>query len=151
MTLLFADENLYSALLTRDEAYDGFCFVCVKTTKIFCKLSCGARKPLQSNVEFVKTSEDAINKGYRACKMCKPLDIGKPKSQLTEKLINLVRENPENRWTADDVTNLGVDSSTIRRAFKRDFGVTFLQYAREHRLGSVVKNIKAGDKIIDAQ
>ena len=62
----------YNALLRRDRAFDGKIFVCVKTTKIFCLLSCSARKPLEQNIEFVSSIEEAKAKNYRACLRCRP-------------------------------------------------------------------------------
>ncbi len=142
---------LYSALLRRDEAYDGFYFVCVKTTKIFCKLSCGARKPLESNVIFVSSINEAENRGFRPCKMCKPKEGPRAKHPLTQKLIGLLNENSEKRWSGEDLKSLGIDPSSARRAFIRDYGVSFLKFAREHRLGAVVADFKNGARIIDAQ
>ncbi|HHO8009559.1 TPA: Ada metal-binding domain-containing protein, partial [Pseudomonas aeruginosa] len=34
------DDTLYAALLARDPAYDGFAFVGVKSTGVFCRLTC---------------------------------------------------------------------------------------------------------------
>ena len=67
--------NYYNALLRRDRSYDGKIFVCVKTTKIFCLLSCAARKPLENNVEFVNSIAEAKAKNYRACLRCRPENI----------------------------------------------------------------------------
>ena len=36
----------------RDASYDGLFFLAVRTTGIFCRPSCPARKPLSSNVEY---------------------------------------------------------------------------------------------------
>lgn len=145
------DAELYQSLLLRDEAYDGFYFVCVITTKIFCKLSCGARKPLETNVYFTNSSDAAIEKGYRACKRCRPLQVAKPLHPLTQKLLASLKEAPEKRWSGDDIRALGIDNSTARRAFMSDFGVSFLKFAREHRLGAVVATLKRGEQIIEAQ
>lgn len=142
---------LYQALLRRDEAYDGFYFVCVRTTKIYCKLSCGARKPLESNVSFVGSIGEAEQSGYRACKMCKPNQGPRPKHQLTIRLLELLRHDSEKRWNSEELHKLGIDSSSARRAFTRDYGVSFLKFAREHRLGSAVATLTNGERVIDAQ
>lgn len=143
--------ELYLSLLRRDEAYDGFYFVCVKTTKIFCKLSCGARKPLESNVFFVSSIDEAIQNGYRACKMCRPTENARDKHPLTLKLLAILDQNKEKRWSAEDLRRLGIDPSSARRAFMRDYGVSFLKFAREHRLGTVVSTLKSGKRVINAQ
>lgn len=45
----------------------------VKTTGIFCRPTCSARKPLQKNVEFFPMAKVALSAGYRPCKRCKPM------------------------------------------------------------------------------
>jgi AraC family transcriptional regulator of adaptative response/methylated-DNA-[protein]-cysteine methyltransferase len=70
-----ADE-LYASLEARDGRFDGLAFVCVKTTGIFCRLTCPARTPLQKNVAFRASVEDCQAAGFRACRRCKPDRIG---------------------------------------------------------------------------
>jgi AraC family transcriptional regulator of adaptative response/methylated-DNA-[protein]-cysteine methyltransferase len=143
--------ELYESLLTRNEAFDGFYYVCVVTTKIFCKLSCGARKPLESNVFFTNSTQDAIEKGFRPCKRCRPLQGAKSLRPLTLQLLDEIKASPERRWSGEELKRLGFDASTVRRAFISDFGVSFLKFAREHRLGAVVETLKNGHPIIEAQ
>ncbi|MEK7661674.1 MAG: methylated-DNA--[protein]-cysteine S-methyltransferase [Pseudomonadota bacterium] len=146
-----SNAELYQSLLLRDAAFDGFYFVCVTTTKIFCKLSCGARKPLESNVFFTNSSDEAIAQGYRACMRCRPLQVAKPLHPLTQKLLALLKTDAERRWSGNDLRQLGFDVSTARRAFMGDFGVSFLKFAREHRLGAVVSTLYRGEQVIEAQ
>ncbi len=40
-----SDDALYDALIARSPAYEGLAYACVKTTGIFCRLTCPARKP----------------------------------------------------------------------------------------------------------
>jgi 3-methyladenine DNA glycosylase/8-oxoguanine DNA glycosylase len=65
-------DELYRALVARSEAYEGRFVAGVKTTGIFCRFSCSARKPLKQNVEFFQDKEAAQQKGYRPCLICKP-------------------------------------------------------------------------------
>ena len=62
-----------------------------------------------------------------------------------------VEANPEHRWTDLDFKELGVDSSTARRQFKKRFGMTFVQYARARRMGMAMKEIRKGSAVIEAQ
>ncbi|MGV8202780.1 hypothetical protein ACV35F_34985, partial [Pseudomonas aeruginosa] len=52
--------------------------------------------------------------------------------------------HPQRRWFEDDLAALGYDPSTVRRAFKREFGVTFLEMARLRRLGQVAERLSSG-------
>jgi len=46
-----AAEILYRALVERDSTFDGLFVAGVTTTGIFCRPTCGARKPKPENVE----------------------------------------------------------------------------------------------------
>ncbi len=65
-------DTLYASLAARDGRFDGLAFVCVKTTGIFCRMTCPARTPLQRNVAFRSTVGECQAAGFRACKRCKP-------------------------------------------------------------------------------
>lgn len=60
------------AIQNRDSSYDGKFIYGVKTTKIICRPGCSARMPLEKNIVLFDTMEEAIQKGYRPCKRCKP-------------------------------------------------------------------------------
>lgn len=60
------------AMLRRDEAYDGVFFVCVRTTKIYCRPVCRVRMPRPENVRFVPSAAAAEHDGYRPCLRCRP-------------------------------------------------------------------------------
>lgn len=64
-------ESLYQSLAARDGRVDGV-LVCVKTTGIFCRMTCPARTPLRKNVEFRGSVEACKAAGFRACKRCRP-------------------------------------------------------------------------------
>ena len=64
-------DALYESLAARDGRYPGV-FVCVKTTGIFCRMTCPARTPLRRNVEFRGSVEACQAAGFRACKRCRP-------------------------------------------------------------------------------
>lgn len=57
-----------------DRSFEGLFWVAVRTTGYFCRPTCSARKPLEQNVEFYETAEEAMAEGYRACVCCRPLD-----------------------------------------------------------------------------
>ena len=76
------DEQKYTALVEKDAAYDGAFFAGVKTTGIFCRTTCTARKPKRENVTFYDTIHDALAAGYRPCKICRPLERKKKKKNL---------------------------------------------------------------------
>jgi methylated-DNA-[protein]-cysteine S-methyltransferase len=67
-----SDNEKYSFIGSKNIKYDGVFFTAVKTTGIYCKPSCSARKPNRENVIFYDTKNEATENGYRPCKACKP-------------------------------------------------------------------------------
>ena len=73
MMLLPTPAEMYRALVERDRSFEGLFFACVRTTGIFCRPTCSARKPKPENVEYASTIQDALHRGYRPCRICDPM------------------------------------------------------------------------------
>lgn len=151
MLTLKKKPEYYQALLAKDPSYEGVFFVGVKTTGVFCRPTCPARKPLLENCEFFTTAKEALLAAYRPCQRCKPLSHPNQVSQVIQLLVKAVEENPEKRWKDHDFRDMAIDASTARRQFKKRFGMTFVEYARARRMGLAMKHIKEGKSVIDAQ
>ena len=65
-------DTLYAALVARDPGFAGRAFACVRTTGIFCRLTCPARTPKRGNVEFRASAAECQDAGFRPCKRCTP-------------------------------------------------------------------------------
>ena len=144
-------QEFYQALLDKDAHYEGVFFVGVKTTGVFCRPTCPARKPKFENCEFYKTAQEALLASFRPCMRCRPLSHPNQVSDLVRRLVDAVEADPSRRWKDRDFEELSVDASTARRQFKKRFGMTFVEYARARRMGLAIKQIRAGDAVIDAQ
>lgn len=144
-------QEYYEALVNKDAEYENIFFVAVKTTGIFCRPTCPARKPKFENCEFYKTTTEALENFYRPCQRCKPLSYPNQISDLVRTLSNAIESNPAKRWKNSDLNELSVDASTVRRQFKKHFGMTFVEYARNKRMGIAMKQIQEGAFVIDAQ
>lgn len=144
------DDVLYAALLARDPNYDGRAFVGVASTGIFCRLTCPARKPKRENCIFYNDVAACLEARFRPCKRCHPLQPAAESDPAIAQLIAALDARPAYRWSEADVTRMGFDPSTIRRAFKRQFGMTFLEMARARRLAHGFTALSAGS-VIDAQ
>jgi len=146
-----SDDTLYAALVARDPGYDGLAYVGVTSTGIFCRLTCAARKPKRENVRFFDTTAECLHAGFRPCQRCRPMmGTGAPEP-LVATLLDALDREPERRWLETDILAMGFDASTVRRAFKRRFGMSFLEMARLRRLGQAAERLTAGDSVIDAQ
>jgi len=144
-------DRCYTALLGRDADYDGVFYVGVRTTGIFCRPTCPARKPKRENCEFFADAQAALLASYRPCERCRPLSHPNETSDVVRKLVAAVEREPTKRWRNTDFDALAVHASTARRQFQKRFGMTFVEYARARRLGSAFKSIRAGERVIDAQ
>ncbi|MBW3110560.1 trifunctional transcriptional activator/DNA repair protein Ada/methylated-DNA--[protein]-cysteine S-methyltransferase [Bacillus sp. MCCB 382] len=151
MISLKVKKEYYQALLEKKTEYEGVFYVGVKTTGVFCRPACPARKPKFENCEFFETAEQAMLASFRPCKRCKPLSHPDSVSEVVKILVEAVEGNPEKRWKDKDFNELSIDSSTARRQFKKRFGMTFVEYARARRMGLAMREIRAGSQVIDAQ
>ncbi|AQS62353.1 Bifunctional transcriptional activator/DNA repair enzyme Ada [Rhizobium rhizogenes] len=144
-------ETLYSALVNKDPAYEGVAYVCVTSTKIFCRFTCTARKPKIENCRFRETIAECLEAGFRPCKRCKPMLSYGTADETVSSLLTALENEPARRWREEDVVALGHDPSTVRRSFKRRFGMSFLEIARLRRLGDAVTGLASGEAVIGAQ
>jgi AraC family transcriptional regulator of adaptative response / DNA-3-methyladenine glycosylase II len=66
------EETCWRAARTQDPRFDGWIYVGVTGTGIYCRPSCPARTPKRENVRFFSTAAGAQAAGLRACKRCRP-------------------------------------------------------------------------------
>lgn len=144
-------QEYYQAMLTKNTEYDGVFYVGVKSTGVFCRPICPARKPKFTNCEFYSSAQEALLASYRPCIRCKPLSHPNQVSKLITKLVKEVEANPEKRWNNSDLEKFSIDASTARRHFKSRFGMTFIEYARARRFDLAMQHIRSGESIIEAQ
>ncbi len=133
-----------------DRAYDGVFFTAVKTTGIFCRPACPARKPRPENVEFFATVREAMFAGYRPCKRCAPLRTQGTQPDWVAGLIARLDASPEARIRAADLRAEGIDPGSARRWFKAHYGMTFSAFCRARRLSGALATIRRGGSVDDA-
>jgi len=131
------------AYLERDASYNGVFFVAVRTTTIFCRPTCPARKPLPKNVEYFPTARAALSAGYRPCKRCRPLEPD-DRPEWVSQLLADVERDPTSRITDADLKKRGIDPATARRYFQAQYGMTFQAYTRARRLAGALSRIREG-------
>jgi len=141
---------MYRALLERDQSFEGIFFAGVKTTGIFCRPACRARKPKLQNVEFFTTATEALQTGYQPCQLCRPMA---PAGETPEKIAGLlarVQADPMGRIRDADVRSAGLEPSAVRRWFRKHHGMTFQAYQRSLRLGRACGRIVQGQHVAEA-
>jgi AraC family transcriptional regulator of adaptative response/methylated-DNA-[protein]-cysteine methyltransferase len=142
---------MYRALLGRDTAFEGIFYAAVKTTGIFCRPTCPAKKPRPENVEYFASAQEALGVGYRPCSRCRPMDKEKALPDLVRRLCEEVERSPAKKISDSELRALGVDPSTARRQFQRYYGMTFHAYHRARRMGLALDEVRSGERVISAQ
>jgi AraC family transcriptional regulator of adaptative response/methylated-DNA-[protein]-cysteine methyltransferase len=142
---------MYRALVNRDSTFEGLFFVGVRTTGIFCRPTCTAKKPARQNVDFFATSNEALDSGYRPCLRCCPMDPNQRPPNLIERLRTEIERAPGGRLTDKELAALAIDPSTARRQFKRHFGMTFQAYHRARRMGLALSEVRKGSRVDEAR
>jgi AraC family transcriptional regulator, regulatory protein of adaptative response / methylated-DNA-[protein]-cysteine methyltransferase len=151
LELLPPPETMYRALLKRDPSFEGIFFVGVRTTGIFCRPTCTAKKPARENVDFFATPSEALDNGYRPCLRCQPMDPDKRPPDLIERLRTEVERAPGGRLTDKELAAMAIDPSTARRQFKRHYGMTFQAYHRARRMGLALSEVRKGSRVDEAR
>ncbi len=139
-------DTAWQQLLARD-AQARF-FYGVTTTGVFCRPGCASRRPLRANVRFFRTAGEARAAGFRACRRCRPTTawggpLEKVRTHIEKHLDRPVR-----------LAELGCVASlspfTVQRLFKREMGVSPLEYQRALRANSLRAALKRGGSVTDA-
>lgn len=141
---------LYDALLRKDPQFEGQFFVGVKTTGVFCRPTCRARKPKKENVEFFANARDALLSGYRPCKICRPLENAGEVPPYVRSLFRDLESDPSAKISDYMLAQKGLGPNRVRRWFLKNHGMTFHAYQRLLRIDRALRNIKNGDAVIDA-
>jgi AraC family transcriptional regulator of adaptative response / DNA-3-methyladenine glycosylase II len=122
-----------------DKSFDGKFFYGVKTTGIYCRPICPARPKLE-NIVFFWTAKEAQEKGYRACKRCRPdARINSPAWKGTdatvERAMRIIADRQLPYLSEEDLAKkLGMSSRHLRRLFKEKIGQTPKQISDNYRL-----------------
>src|SRR5262245_54344544 len=141
-------KEMQHAYERKDSSYDGIFFLAVRTTGIFCRPSCPARKPLARNVDYFSSARDALFAGYRPCKRCRPLDTNGRPPEWIGRVLMLVDES-DARVKDSVLRQSGIDPTRVRRYFQREYGMTFQAYCRARRMGDALNQLRRGANLDD--
>ena len=140
---------MYQASYEKNSDFEGVFWMAVKTTGIFCRPTCTARKPKPENVEFFDNTKDAIQKGFRPCKVCKPL-VNPDETPLDiRKLLIELSENPGLKVKDVDLVERGLQPATVKRWFLKYHGMTFHVFQRMFKINSAFKKLQQGENVLD--
>lgn len=142
-------DQMYQASYEKNSDFEGVFWMAVKTTGIFCRPTCTARKPKPENVEFFDNTKDAILKGYRPCKVCKPLENPDETPVEIQKLMDELSVNPETKFKDVDLIGRGLQPINVKRWFLKHHGMTFHTFQRMFKINSAFKKLQQGENVLD--
>jgi AraC family transcriptional regulator of adaptative response/methylated-DNA-[protein]-cysteine methyltransferase len=142
-------ERYYQALLERSEEFVGIFYAAVTSTSVFCIATCRARKPKKENVRFFTDFKDAMEAGFRPCKICRPTENAHEPPESVALAIALIRANPKARVGDSDLRNKGISPELVRRWFVKHHGMTFQAFQRMQRVNKALEELKGGKRATD--
>jgi AraC family transcriptional regulator of adaptative response / DNA-3-methyladenine glycosylase II len=139
--MLFDDDTCYRALAARDPRFDGLFFVGVTSTGIYCRPICTARTVGRARCRFFSNSALAEREGFRPCLRCRP-ELAPGHAPIDS--LGRTARAAASRIEAGALNNggslehlardLGLSSRQLRRAVRREFGVSPVELAQTQRL-----------------
>src|SRR5271167_2953877 len=81
----------WQAVQSRDRSADGAFVYAVRSTGIYCRPSCPARKPRREQVVFFPLPEAAEQQGFRECRRCQPRTV-RTRDKKIETVAHVCRE-----------------------------------------------------------
>jgi AraC family transcriptional regulator of adaptative response/methylated-DNA-[protein]-cysteine methyltransferase len=146
-----SDDARWRALCTRDAAADGAFFYAVRTTGVYCRPSCGARRPNRANVAFYENREAARRAGFRPCKRCRPdAPLGAEQAAMIAKVCRMI-ESAENEPSLETLAEeAGMSRFHFHRVFKAATGVTPKAYAAARRAERLRSELQRSGTVTEA-
>lgn len=164
-----ADDELtaarWRAVEARDASAAGLFVYAVRTTGVYCRPGCSARRPLRANVEFFATPSLASSAGYRACRRCRPdADAAAGEAQPGRgdgdrhgtELAAVVAtcRHLEACGDASDLVGLarrlGWSEGRLRRLFSTHVGVPVGAYLQAQRAEAAREALRSGRSVAEA-
>jgi AraC family transcriptional regulator of adaptative response/methylated-DNA-[protein]-cysteine methyltransferase len=146
----FWRSSYWDAVTDRDRAMDGVFVYAVRTTGVYCRPSCAARRPRPENVVFFRTREAARRAGFRPCKRCKPDSDSLPNAnaEMVEKVCRYIDAHPDEPATLEALSRaIGLSPFHLQRTFKALTGITPRAYADSRRLQSLKNGLREGRSV----
>lgn len=139
------NEWRWQIVATRDAKFDGAFYTAVRSTGIYCKPSCSARRPKPENVTFFASREAARQAGFRACLRCRP-DLCAPENpqvKLVQKVCEMIAINDQESISLQNLSEAcEVSPSHLQRTFKQVLGVSPKEFSDAQKLENFKRQVK---------
>ena len=142
------EEQCWQAVLSR-AADQQFCYA-VRSTGIYCRPSCPARRPGRNQVRFFATADAAEGAGFRACLRCRPREAA-VNAEAVVRACRYIENHLDETLSLDALSSqAGLSPQHFQRTFRKSVGVTPRQYADACRLEGFKTKLKSGEAVTSA-
>ncbi len=143
-------DHYWQATVQRDSRADGMFVFAVRSTHVYCRPSCPARRPLRRNTIFFRNPQDAENQGFRPCRRCRPKNLDES-TQLVQRVAAALWDPTEDSVRLGSLASqIRVSPGKLRRAFRRVTGLAPKEFEQALRLQRFKKMLRDGSSITEA-
>lgn len=132
-------ERWLRVVQAKDARFDGWFFIAVVSTGIYCRPSCPVVPPKPENMRFYPSAAAAQQAGFRACKRCRPdASPGSPqwneRADLVARAMRLINDGVIDRDGVPGLAaRLGYSVRQVERQLLAELGAGPLALARAQR------------------
>lgn len=150
---LTSDADRWAAVADRDGNADGHFVYAVRTTRIYCRPSCGSRRPRRENVTFYSSPLQARAAGFRACLRCRPDGVVggtgvRPGDEAVRRTVAYIDEHAGQVPPLAELARAsGLSPAHLQRSFSRLVGVSPRAYAQALRRERLKAGLRQGRSV----
>ncbi len=146
------EDACWNAVQGRNADMDDHFYFGVRTTGVYCRPSCPARRPLRANVRFFTNTKAAVEAGFRPCQRCKPdqASLADTRAALVAAACRQIDAADTPLSLADLAHGAGLSPHHFHRIFKAVTGLTPKRYADAARARRVQEQLRTGVAVTDA-
>lgn len=146
-----SEQNIWQAILDRDDRFNGKVFYGVHSTHIYCRPTCPSRRPQRRHVSFFRSPLEAEAAGFRPCKRCHPKAAIDPTQEKMLRVCHYLQSHSNPIPTLAELGSLvSMAPSHLQRLFKQQMGITPFQYAEALRTDRFKQALRQGEPIARA-
>lgn len=145
-------DRCWQAVCARDVAPDDPFVFAVRSTGIYCRPSCPARRPKREHVSFHVDADAAAAAGFRPCKRCSPQGQS-PAEQLDALVVaacELLNHSAQPLTLSQLAARIGLSASHLTRAFKARTGLTPKAWREAQRRARLEQHLPVAGSVLEA-
>jgi len=145
-------DEKWRAVLSRDDRFDGAFVFAVRSTGIYCRPSCPARRPSKQQVLFFPGPIEAEQCGFRPCHRCQPREAGpSPKAKFVDLACRYIEANLQGKLSLAILSRqVGLSPYHFQRTFKKVLGISPREYIKARRLARMKRFLRNGETVNDS-